>query len=313
MANFEIDLVYLWVNGNDPEWQAKRNATIGLTQEKSEVNCKARFFDNDELKYSLRSVELYAPWIRKIFIVTDNQTPRWLNVDNPKIQIVDHTQILAPENLPTFNSVTIEHALHRIPGLADHFLYANDDMFFNRPVTPEDFFTPDGKPIVKMVRRPFGKLSFWYKEKVKGKELSVYNKTIRNAARLVEKKFGKYYAHKPHHNIDAYSKELNARTFELFRAEIEPTLSNHVRTENDVQRIIYSLVPIAEKTAKLRFVTRKKSFRLHTHKHRHYQDLERLNPQLLCVNDSEFASDDDRKLVKEFLKKRFPEKSQFEI
>ena len=69
----EIDLVYLWVDGSDPVWQAKRNAFIGRTQESSPENCKGRTADNDELKFSLRSVEMYAPWIRKIFIVTDER------------------------------------------------------------------------------------------------------------------------------------------------------------------------------------------------------------------------------------------------
>ena len=74
----DIDLVYLWVNGNDPKWQAKRDACIGRPTERQE-NCKGRYADSGELKYSLRSIEKYAPWVRKIFIVTDDQTPEWLN------------------------------------------------------------------------------------------------------------------------------------------------------------------------------------------------------------------------------------------
>ncbi|MDE7072654.1 MAG: Stealth CR1 domain-containing protein, partial [Bacteroidales bacterium] len=97
----DIDLVYLWVNGNDPKWRAKRNAVIGKTEEGSAVNCEGRYADNDELKYSLRAVEMYAPWVRKIFIVTDNQRPEWLDTSHPKIQIVDHTEILPPQSLPS--------------------------------------------------------------------------------------------------------------------------------------------------------------------------------------------------------------------
>ena len=68
----DIDLVYLWVNGSDPVWQAKRNACIGKTEEKSSVNCEGRYANNDELKFSLRSIEAYAPWIHKIYIVTES-------------------------------------------------------------------------------------------------------------------------------------------------------------------------------------------------------------------------------------------------
>lgn len=151
-----IDLVYLWVNGNDLKWIAKRNACIGEPS-KAEENCKERYVDNDELKFSLRSVEKYAPWIRKIFIVTDSQTPEWLETSHPKIQIVDHTEILPTECLPCFNSVVIEHHLHRIPGLSEHFLYANDDMYINKPVTPETFFAKDLLPKIRLNRRPFRK------------------------------------------------------------------------------------------------------------------------------------------------------------
>ena len=84
-----IDLVYLWVDGNDPKWQAKRNAFLERKVENSLSSFNGRYVNNDELKYSLRSVERYAPWIRKIFIVTDNQKPKWLDISNPKIQIVN--------------------------------------------------------------------------------------------------------------------------------------------------------------------------------------------------------------------------------
>lgn len=139
----DIDLVYMWVNGNDPAWQAKRNATIGVT-DTSNNNCKGRYADNDELKYSLRSIEKYAPWIHKIFIVTDSQVPVWLDTSNPKIQIVDHSEILPPEARPCFNSTVIEHHLYKIPGLAERFLLANDDTLLNKPVSPSTFLPRTG-------------------------------------------------------------------------------------------------------------------------------------------------------------------------
>ena len=117
----DIDLVYLWVNGNDPKWIAKRNACIGKPTDKQE-NCAGRYADSGELKYSLRSVEKYAPWIRKIFIVTDDQVPEWLDTNNPKVRVVDHKEILPKESLPCFNSTLIEHYLDKISGLSEHFL-----------------------------------------------------------------------------------------------------------------------------------------------------------------------------------------------
>lgn len=308
----EIDLVYLWVDGNDPKWQAKRNAFIGKTEKNSSENCDGRYANNDELKYSIRSVEKYAPWIRKIFIVTDNQIPQWLDTTNPKVKIVDHKDIMNQESLPCFNSNVIEHYLYRIPGLAEHFIYANDDMFINRPVTEFDFFNKDGLPIIRFNRRPFRKFTLMLKEKLLKKTLSNYNQAIKNSAALVEKKYGTYYGGKTHHNIDAYRKSDYEYTAEVFKDDIARTLTNHVRFSNDIQRNIYSYVPIAEKRAELHYVTQKTSFRLHIQNKEHYAKLEKYNPLLFCMNDSEYAEQSDRERAAQFLMKKFPDKSKLE-
>lgn len=306
-------MVYLWVNGNDPEWQAKRNAVIGKTETGSAVNCEGRYADNDELKYSLRAIEMYAPWIRRIFIVTDNQVPCWLDTTNPKIQIVDHKEILPAKCLPTFNATVIEHFLYRIPGLAEHFLFANDDMFINRQVAPSDFFTADGLPIIRFSRRPLRKLTLFFKEKIQRRPISHYNRVIQNAARLVERRYGKYIGHKSHHNIDSYCRSYLQHIYEdVFKDDIEPTLTNHVRRDNDIQRNLYSYAAIVEHRCRLDFVSQKTSFRFHIDNHDHYKKLEKLNPMLFCMNDSEYADNDDRNMVTAYLNTRFANKSSFE-
>ncbi|MDE6336127.1 MAG: Stealth CR1 domain-containing protein [Muribaculaceae bacterium] len=307
-----VDLVYLWVNGNDPVWIEKRNRAIGKTEAHSAVNCDGRYADNDELKYSLRSAEMYAPWLRKIFIVTDNQVPEWLDTTNPKIQIIDHTEILPPEALPCFNSNVIEHFIFRIPDLSEHFLYANDDMYFNRPVTPDDFFAPDGLPYVRVNRRLFRKLELKLREKLLHKKLSSYNLWIQNAAKLVECKFGKYYGDKSHHNIDAYLKSNCIRTADMFREELTPTFVNHMREPNDIQRAIYIYTAMAEQRAHVRYVSQRESLRVHIDNAKHYKKLATYNPLLFCMNDSEYANDTDRMRSASYLQSRFPEKSKFE-
>lgn len=308
----DIDFVYLWVDGSDPVWQAKRNAWIGKAEKKSAVNCEGRYANNDELKYSLRSLEMYAPWIRKIFIVTDNQIPNWLDTSHPRIKIIDHKEIMPAQSLPCFNSRLIEHFLCQIPELAEHFLYGNDDMYINKPVSPDTFFASDGLPIIRFNRRPFRKFSLWFKEKVLCKKLSNYVMAIKNTAELVERKYGIYFGGKTHHNIDSYLKSNCLRVREVFKEEIGATLQNRVRKADDVQRNIYSYVPLAEKRGHLHYVTQKTSFRLHIQNERHYGKLERFNPIFFCMNDSEYAEDTDRRMASEFLDRRFPEKSQFE-
>ncbi|MCM1163782.1 MAG: stealth family protein [Muribaculaceae bacterium] len=312
--NTPLDLVYLWVDGNDPTWQAKRDAVIGKAVEGSAVNCKGRYANNDELKYSLRSAQLYAPWLRRIFIVTDGQVPEWLDTSNPKIRIVDHSEILPTESLPCFNSTLIEQFLYRIPDLSERFLYANDDMFFNRPVQPSDFYAPDGLPLMRFsYRRPFRKLLIKLRTELRHKKLSHYNQKVENSARLVEQRFGKYYSYKGHHNIDAYLKSNYRHIHETFKSEIDTMLTHHVRSDRDYQRHLYSYAALAEGMAHKRFVGRDTSFHLFIHRPDHYIKLDRSNPMLFCMNDSEYAADQDRRREVEYLEKRFPEKSEFEL
>ncbi|MDE7375908.1 MAG: Stealth CR1 domain-containing protein, partial [Muribaculaceae bacterium] len=282
----DIDLVYLWVDGSDPKWIAKRNACVGAPTGGGK-HCEGRYSNHDELMYSLRSAERYAPWIRKIFIVTDDQVPSWLDTSNPKIQIVDHREILPAESLPCFNSVVIEHFLWRIPVLAEHFLYANDDMLFNRPVQPADFFAPDGLPIVRFNRRPMRRFTLWLKANVLGKKPSNYLLTIHNSALAVERHYGKYIGHKTHHNIDAYLKSDLESIYREFAEELAPTLANHVRADSDIQRQLYTYAALMRGRAHRTFVDQHTSMRFHIDNPGHYEKYEKFHTMLLCMNDSQ--------------------------
>lgn len=102
----------------------------------------SRFEDNEELRYSLRSIERFAPWVRHIYIVTNGQIPYWLNLENPRVTIVTHDEIFVNHShLPSFSSPAIESNIHRIPGLSDKFIYMNDDVMFGKEVWPDDFYT----------------------------------------------------------------------------------------------------------------------------------------------------------------------------
>lgn len=308
----DIDLVYLWVDGNDPVWAAKRDRYIGRPVDGLGINCEGRYVDNNELMFSLRSIEKYASWIHRIFIVTDNQTPSWLRTDNPKIRIVDHREIMPAEILPTFNSIIIEHYMHNIPELSEHFIYANDDMFLANHVTPSTFFAADGQPIIRLSRRAFKKLSYWIRTKIRGKQLTNYKQNIHNAALLVERKYGVFYNSRDHHNIVAYRKSFYRHAREVFKNEIDATVKNRRRSANDIQRVLYSYVPLAEGCAHRIYINSKESFYIDIHDHRLYEKFKKFRPKFLCMNDSEHANNDDRRLAREFLQQLFPEKSEFE-
>ena len=166
LSSLEVDLVYLWVSGQDPKHREKRNYWLqqyGLPPKL--FNPDVRYIEEDELRYSLRSVEAFVPWARKIFIVTDEQVPSWLNLAHPKIQLVEQASLMPDASWsPTFNSVAIEAQLHRIPGLAEHFLHVNDDFFFGQSVRQGDFFArlPDGRVVMKvMFSDDYGHYDVW--------------------------------------------------------------------------------------------------------------------------------------------------------
>lgn len=145
----DIDVVITTVDGSDPEWRARFdefmvscNSDTGLARTKN----NARYVNHDELRYVLRSIYYYAPYVRKIFLVTDRQCPDWLDTEDSSIELVDHTDIIDKKYLPTFNSDAIESCLWKIPDLSEKFLYFNDDVLLMGPTNREVFFTHNGLP-----------------------------------------------------------------------------------------------------------------------------------------------------------------------
>ena len=161
--NENIDLVYCWVDGNDKDWQNNKN----FWSEKTGITTNpCRYIDNEELKYSLRSIMKNIPWVNKIFIITDNQIPAWLDINHPKIRIINHKEIIPKEYLPCFNSELLESFVDEIPELSEYFLYANDDMFIGRPITPDYFFNFKGKPRVFLKRQKWKYLDNCYQKNI---------------------------------------------------------------------------------------------------------------------------------------------------
>lgn len=140
-----IDIVYLWVNGSDPQWRNKRSQAAaeqgihasGTLARYGDV--EGRYRDNEELRFSLRALERHFPDHGHIYIVTDAQTPHWLRA-GAGITVIDHAQIIPTSALPLFDSGNIESYIHRIEGLSERYFYINDDVFFNAPVLAQDWF-----------------------------------------------------------------------------------------------------------------------------------------------------------------------------
>lgn len=130
----KIDFVIAWVDGADPKWIDKRNQYT-----KNAIS--AHYYrDWELLRYWFRAVEKYASWVHKIYFVTDGQIPKWMNINHPKLKIVNHNEYIPHQYLPTFNANVIELNFHLIEELSEKFVYFNDDMFIGDYVKPDDYF-----------------------------------------------------------------------------------------------------------------------------------------------------------------------------
>ncbi len=174
----DIDFVLPWVDGSDPEWQAAFKQWLPANTEGLDVS-EARYRDWGLLPYWFRGVEKFAPWVRKIHFVTNGQVPSWLNVNHPKLHLVNHKDIMPAEALPTFNSNAIEMNIGKIEGLSENFVYFNDDVFLVGDVTPEYFFT-NGLPNDVAVTR--------YKNTQRGMMEGIVNKNVD----IINQDFNKY-------------------------------------------------------------------------------------------------------------------------
>ena len=184
--NEKIDIVVLWVDGNDEEWLKEKNKYLNIKGD-SKVN---RFRDCENLQYLFRGIDKYAPWVNKVFFITWGHVPSWLDTNNEKIVIVKHKEFIPKQYLPTFNSNVIELNLHRIEQLSEKFILLNDDFFILKSVQPTDFFV-NGKPTDVYVE--YTQLASFYNDIhffMKANILALINKHF-NKEEVVKKHFKK--------------------------------------------------------------------------------------------------------------------------
>lgn len=142
----DIDVVIPWVDPTDKEWQASKNKFLKDLNNDKVDNSENRFRDWDNFKYVFRGIDKFMPWVHKIYLITCGQVPDWMNKEaDDRLVIVNHSDYIPKEYLPTFSSHPIELNLHRIKELSEHFIYLNDDFFVINETSPEDFFV-DGLP-----------------------------------------------------------------------------------------------------------------------------------------------------------------------
>ncbi|WP_156723009.1 stealth family protein [Streptomyces apocyni] len=313
-VDFPVDVVYTWVDGNDAELTAKRDSyRTGLAPTASARETGAsRYVSRDELKYSLRSLQMYGEFIRHVYIVTDGQTPSWLDPDAAGITVVDHKEIFAdPSALPVFNSHAIGSQLHRIPGLSEHYLYFNDDVFLGRPVTAEHFFHGNG-----IARLPFSPSQFGTGDPHPDEPAP--SSAGKNVRRLILDSHSRFitnkFMHTPHPQVRSVMQEIEER----YADEVDRTSRSRFRAPTDIamasslhHHYAYLTGRAVPGTYHFRYV------------HLGKDDMEQRLAELLrtrrfdffCLNDVDLPAEDRQRVdeqAQEFMESYFPYPSSFE-
>lgn len=203
------DVVIAWVDGDDPVHKRKKASFLTPNKEQhfDDVAGESRYKSTGEIYYCIASILRYAPWVHKIFIVTDNQNPhvdefvaRNFSDNQIPIELVDHTVLFRgyEQYLPTFNSLAISTMLWRIPGLSDSFLYFNDDVFLTAPVGEEMWFDGD-KTRIYADRFPalWARLLRWGKHLGKRHKVFGHKDPMLNSADILGSSFFYLFPHAP--------------------------------------------------------------------------------------------------------------------
>lgn len=330
--NFPIDFVVTWVDQNDKLWRAEKARYSGKQEIKGSADTAARYRDAGLLKYWFRGVEQFAPWVRKIHFVTAGQKPDWLDENNPKLILVNHKDFISPEYLPTYNSVVIERYMHKIPGLADHFVYFNDDFFIIRPVSPERFFN-NGLPCdiaifqynpswsqyyvtlknnIRLINSHFSKKDVinenrekWYTD--------IYGKRGRINRRL--KFYNKFITLRTHHNAQPYLKSTFTEVWDAFGEELKETSNNRFRHKTDYTPELFRTWQICKGNFEpYDTYSDTKMFPLLLRPKKAIEAIRNQSYSLICLNDNDHVKDYEllMKHIREAFQEILPDKSSFE-
>jgi hypothetical protein len=229
-VGFPIDAVFTWVDGSDPEWLRRKADALGAPDGMLHAVAanSSRYHNRDELRYAMRSLHSFAPWLRRIFLVTDSQLPSWLDPNHPMVTVVTHAELFADlGGQSSFNSHAIESRLHRIEGLAEHFLYFNDDVFLGRPLLPTHFFHANG--IAKFFLSPaqFGLGAATPSD-------PPVNAAGKNNRRHIQRQFGVTITQKMRHTPFALRRSIMHQIEAMLAADVQATARHRFRHHGDL-------------------------------------------------------------------------------
>lgn len=332
-TEFPIDFVVVWVDMNDPKWKEDFMKCKGIEETNSYNTGMERFRDYGFLKYWFRGVEKFTPWVHKIHFVTCGQRPDWLDVSNPKLNLVDHKDIIPGEFLPTFNSGVIERYIHRIQGLADHFVYFNDDFYILRPTSPVRFFqnglpcdiavfqyNPSWSPYYVMLKNNIKIINsrFNKREVLKKDHDKWFTREYGSKGRMNRffQWYDKFITLRVHHNAQPYLKESFEEAWEFAEVPLTETSKNRFRDKSDYTHELFRTWQICRGNF-TPYNTYKdtKMFPLMMKPKQAVKAIRNQEYSLVCLNDNKHIKNYDKLMaeIQAAFESILPEKSTFEL
>lgn len=330
-----IDIVIPWVDPTDPVWQKEHKFMAESEGIIIADDSDARYRDWDIIKYFFRSVDKCMPWVRKIHFVTYGHIPEWLNTESAKLHIVKHSDFIPKEYLPTYSSHTIELNMHRIEGLAEQFIYFNDDIVVLRKLKPSYFFK-HGLPCDYAVLYPLISdhrysamdialtdieiVNDYYspRESIKSNPLKWFNPkygvhNLQNFFMLPWPRFSHLYGK---HLCNSFLKTTFEEVWSKEQEVLNDTCSHHFRTKRDINQWVMrewqlakgSFYPTSPKRGQYYGIKNNNSILL--------DDIRKRKYKIVCINDNNAEPIIDfektKKEITDALEDVFPEKSSFE-
>lgn len=328
-----IDIVIPWVDPNDPAWQAEKRKYQQDSNEEEDVR-EIRYRDWDNLKYVFRSIDKCAPWVRKVHFITCGQVPEWMNVNNPKLNLVNHEDYIPHEYLPTFSSHVIELNMHRIKDLSEQFIYINDDIFFLRELKPENFFrnglpcdvnianlivpyrvrfTPIVFKTVAYINKHFNK-----RESIKKRPGQFINPKYGFAGLvsfLMFVKWEDYTGFYNHHLAHSFLKRTLETVWEEEPEILKETSSHRFRDNNDVNQYIFRFWQLASGEFYPSTLHGKNFKATNSDNKKIIKYIRKKKGRMICINDDESIKDFERvkQSINAELERLYPNKCSFEI
>lgn len=328
---YDIDVVIPWVDSSDPNWIYDFNKYAPKDKQKVDLR-KERYRDNGLLKYWFRGIEKFAPWVRTIHFVTCGQKPDWLNLNNPKLHWVKHSDYIPSEYLPVFNSHPIEIMMHRIPGLAERFIYFNDDMFLISPVTRDMFFadslhvkdsaiqnvlssSPIGNILlndIQILNKNFIKRSVVRKNFFKFFNISYGKNIFRNLFLIPWPNFTGFLNH---HVSQPFFRSIFEEVWQECPCILEETMRSKFRSISDVNQYLFRYWQLCKGFfVPINIDKGRKYFELTDNPTELCQAIERQSYRQIVINDANITNyEQSIEMIVASFNKILPEKSFFEI